>query len=801
MMTSLHGETAVRKEKRKMVINGSSEVSLRIMLDALLQLTPSNQAEGATEKEGPEGTESSIMQDEEAPRLSIFYQPSNSSNLPFPSRVKKQKKDDKDERILSIFKQIHISLSFLEAMIHMLKGAKVLKDLLSHKEKLEKVASSVKLSEECSAIIQRSLPQKEGDLWSFTPPCFIGPLAVKNALADLGAIKVNKFIFSVDFVILEMDEYELVLIILGRPFLATSRAVIDVQEGKLSLRVGNGTVTYNIGKSMKSKYSRDDYLYCVDHTAKLVREQWVNTIDHEGKWVEAEEDGDLKKVEAVIPNKGGMTVVKNEKNKLILQRTVTGWRLLRPLPEKHRKDAKRYEETNLVLIWEKCHFMVKEGIFLVHKVFRLGIEVDKAKIKAISKLPYPTNVKAIRSVLRHVDFYKRFIKDFSQVARPMTQLLVKDAPFNFSEECIQAFDKLKHELTQAPIMIKPDWSLPFEIMCDTSDYVVRVVLGQIIDKYFQPIHYASKMMNEAQENYTTTEKELLDVVFAFDKFHQYLVLSKTIVFTDHSALRYLFTKQDAKPRLIRWILLLQEFDIKIRDRKAAHQEGIMVLPQPQGKSSKPGSSGQIYYVMHVDWSELAMPVSKPTTSPQRMKYLKIAINYVSKLVEAQAFPASDAQNVVNFLKILFARFGIPKALISDSGTHLCNYQMERVMKRFLQINELDKIRLDAYESSISYKERTKRWRDKRIKTSTKYKKGDKVLLFNSILRLFPGKLKSRWNGPFSVNKDMKNGAIELYGEDGNEFIVNKQRVKPYKKDVLDVDKDDDITLEDKGEVT
>ncbi|GKD73680.1 RNA-directed DNA polymerase, partial [Tanacetum coccineum] len=122
-------------------------------------------------------------------------------------------------------------------------------------------------------------------------------------------------------------------------------------------------------------------------------------------------------------------------------------------------------------------------------------------------------------------------------------------------------------------------------------------------------------------------------------------------------------------------------------------------------------------------------------------------------------------------------------------------------QKYIQINELDKIRLDAYESSIFYKERTKRWRDKRIKTPTKYEKGDKVLLFNSILRLFPGKLKSRWNGPFSVNKDMKNGAIELYDEDGNEFIVNKQRVKPYQKNVLDTNRDDDITLDDEGEVT
>ncbi|GJY36114.1 reverse transcriptase domain-containing protein [Tanacetum coccineum] len=180
--------------------------------------------------------------------------------------------------------------------------------------------------------------------------------------------------------------------------------------------------------------------------------------------------------------------------------------------------------------------MVKEGIVLGHKVSGSRIEVDKAKIEVIYKLPYPTNVKAIRSFLGHVGFYRRSIKDFSQIACPMTQLLVKDAPFNFFEECIQALNTLKHELTQEPVMIKPDWSLRFEIMCDESDYAVGAILGPRIDKHFKPIHYASKTMNEAQENYTTTEKELLAVVFAFDKFHQYLILSKIIIFMDHSAL-------------------------------------------------------------------------------------------------------------------------------------------------------------------------------------------------------------------------------------------------------------------------
>ncbi|GJS36493.1 reverse transcriptase domain-containing protein [Tanacetum coccineum] len=151
----------------------------------------------------------------------------------------------------------------------------------------------------------------------------------------------------------------------------------------------------------------------------------------------------------------------------------------------------------------------------------------------------------------------------------MTHLLEKETPFFFSKECIESFNTLKRKLTEAPILIAPNWDLPFELMCDASDFAIGAVLGQRKNKHFQPIHYASKTMTEAQAHYTTTEKELLAVVYAFEKFRSYLVLSKSIVYTDHSAIKYLFAKKDAKPRLMRWILLLQEFDVVIRDKRGA----------------------------------------------------------------------------------------------------------------------------------------------------------------------------------------------------------------------------------------
>jgi hypothetical protein len=156
----------------------------------------------------------------------------------------------------------------------------------------------------------------------------------------------------------------------------------------------------------------------------------------------------------------------------------------------------RCQEKDLVLNWEKCHFMVCEGIVLGHLVSERGIEVDKAKLEVIEKLPPPVNVKGIRSFLGHAGFYRRFIKDFSQIARPLTNLLAKDVPFGFADECLRAFEILKKALVSAPIIQPPDWTLPFEIMCDANDYAVGAVLGQTKDKKHHAIAYASKTLSE-----------------------------------------------------------------------------------------------------------------------------------------------------------------------------------------------------------------------------------------------------------------------------------------------------------------
>nr|GFA00631.1 DNA-directed DNA polymerase [Tanacetum cinerariifolium] len=378
---------------------------------------------------------------------------------------------------------------------------------------------------------------------------------------------------------------------------------------------------------------------------------------------------------------------------------------------------------------EKSHFMVKEGIVLGHKISKKGIEVDKAKIKVILKLPHPTTVKGIRSFLGHAGFYRRFIKDFSKISRPMTHLLKKNSPFIFSNECIQAFRTLKDKLTEAPILIAPNWDQPFELMCDASDYAVGVVLGQRVKKHFRPIHYTSKTMNQVETNYTTTEKEMLAVVYAFKKFRSYLIMNKSIVYTDHSALKYLFAKKDAKSRLLRWILLLQEFDFKVIDTKGAENyvaDHLSRLENPYENIFDPKEINETFplkslnKVAHQDPNPLG-DTTEPTTQRRRSltqgkisqrdempqnsiqvceifdvwginfmgpfpsskgnKYILVAVDFLSKWVEAKALPTNDARVVVKFLKSLFSRFGTPKAIISDIGTHFCNDQFSRVMSK------------------------------------------------------------------------------------------------------------------------
>nr|GEV28266.1 reverse transcriptase domain-containing protein [Tanacetum cinerariifolium] len=560
--------------------------------------------------------------------------------IPYSSRLNDQKLCEKAtnqmEKFFQIFHDLRFDISFVNALLFMPKFASMIKSLLTNKEKLFELAK-VSLNENCSAMLLKKLP--------------------KNL-----EIPAN---FEAD---------PRVPLILGRSFLRTGRALIDVYEEEITLKVNDESITFNLNQTMRYSSTYDDNSvnrvdvidiaceefvqetesdFCKDPIVK----SYLPTLTPFGEsdfFLEEIEDflndesipmgmeifyykpvvqsqrrvnlkiHDVIKTEVIklldagmiylisnspwvslihcVPKKGGMTVVANENNELIPTRLVTGWRVCidyRKLNDATRKyhfalpfmdqmlerlvgnefycfldgflgyfqipiDPQDQENTTFTCPYGtfayrrmpfglcnaldtfqrhkfsvklgKCHFMCKEGVVLRHKILKSGIEVDRAKVDVIAKLPHPTTVKGVRSFLGHAGFYRRFIQDSSKIARPITHLLEKETPFVFSKDCIDAFNTLKKELTKAQILVVPDWNLPFELMCDASDFAIGAVLRQL---------------------------------YAFEKFWPYLVLSKSIVYTDHSAIKYLLNKQYAKPRLLWWVLLLQEFDITIRDKKGS----------------------------------------------------------------------------------------------------------------------------------------------------------------------------------------------------------------------------------------
>nr|GEY14608.1 reverse transcriptase domain-containing protein [Tanacetum cinerariifolium] len=508
-----------------------------------------------------------------------------------------------------------------------------------------------------------------------------------------------------------------------------------------------------------------------------------------------------------------ITVLKSHKRAL-------AWKLF----DIKERMLKRCEDTNLCLNLEKSHFMVKEGIVLGHKISKNGTEVDKAKVDVISKLPHPTTVKGIRSFLGYVSFYRRFIKDFSKIARPMTRLLEKDTSFFFSRECVEAFQTLKRKLTKAPILIAPDWDLPFELICDASDFAIENPHQNVLDPKeinesfpLETLHLVSspgnsstpwfadfanyhvgnfvvKGMSSQQKN-KFFKDEAIDILKACHYgptggHHGPNYTAKKVF---DSGLNWPTIYRDAQD-LIKTCDVCQRQG-KISQRDEMPQNSIQVC--------------EIFYVWGIDFMG-------PFSSSRGNKYILVAVDYLSKWVEVKALPTNDARVVYKFLKNLFARFGTPRAIISDRGTHFCNDQFTNVMLKFgvthrlatpyhpqtsgqvehkaywalkhanfdiqtagdqrkVQLNELHD---QAYENSFIYKEKTKRLHDSKIKDRL-FNISNRVFLFNSRLKIFSGKLKSCWSGPFTISHVFPYGTVELSQPDGPNFKVNGHRLKHY----------------------
>nr|GEV99384.1 reverse transcriptase domain-containing protein [Tanacetum cinerariifolium] len=338
--------------------------------------------------------------------------------------------------------------------------------------------------------------------------------------------------------------------------------------------------------------------------------------------------------------------------------------------------------------------------------------------------------KFMRSFLGHAGFYRRFIQEFSKIARPMTHLLEKETPFVFSKDCIDAFETLKKKLTEAPIIVVPDWNLPFELMCDASDFVIGVVLGQL---------------------------------YAFERFRPYLVFSKSIVYTDHSALKYLLSKQDAKSsdrgthfRNDKFAKVMSKYEVTHRLSTAYH----------------PQTSGQ------VEVSNQGLKcILERTVGENRTLWSEKSDVALWAFKTAYKTPIGCTP-----YKLVYGKFcHLPIELEHKAYWALkhVNFDLKTTGDyQKLQLNELNELRDQAYKNSLIYKEKTKKIHDSKIKNRI-FNVGDWILLFNSRLKIFSGKLKTRWSGPFTITKVFPYGTIELSQPDGPNFKVNGHRVKHY----------------------
>ncbi|GKA04636.1 reverse transcriptase domain-containing protein [Tanacetum coccineum] len=867
--------------------------------------------------------------------------PNPKPSIPYPSRLNNQKLREKAnnqmEKFYQIFQDLHFDISFADALILMPKFASTLKSLISNKEKLFELARTP-LNEHCLAVLLKKLPKKFGDPGKFLISCDFPEMDECLALADLGAsinlmslsvwkelslpeltptcmtleladrsisrpigvaedvsVKVGKFQFLTDFVVVDFDADPRVPLILGRSFLNTGRALIDVYEGELSLLVGKEAVTFNLDQTSRYSSNYDDNsinrIDIIDVACEVCSQEVLGFFVSGNPTPTLELIGDILLLEEFLNDDPSspplplqeLKVVKpkNEKSS-IDEPPVVEYKELPPhleyaflegddkLPVIIAKDLKDEEKAALIKVlkshkqaiaWKlsdikginpkfctykilmedhfkpavqhqrrvnpKIYNVIKKEVLkllnagLIYPISdspwisKNGIEVDKAKVDVIAKLPHPTTVKGIRSFLGHVGFYRRFIKDFLKIAWPMTRLLEKDTPFFFSKECIESFQTLKKKLTEEPILIAPDWDLPFELMCDASDYAIGVVLRKQKEKHFRPIHYASKTMTEAQAHYTTAEKEMLAVVYAFEKFRSYLVLSKSIVHTDHSALKYLFrhrfhgavpvfTEEQVYTRGGRLLVKMG------RSESTPHQRRPSCLQIPKSLFARFGTPRAIIsdrgtHFYNDQFSKVMLKYGvthrlATTYHPQTSGQVEVSNRGLKRILERIIGEnrASSSDKLDDALWAFRTAFKTPirctpYKLVYGKACHLpiqlehkaywalkhANFDLKSAGDhRKVQLNELNKLRDQACENSLIHKEKTKKIHNSKIKNCV-FNVGDRVLLFNSRLKIFSGKLKIRWTKPFTVAQVFPYGTVELSQTDRPNFKVNGHRLKHY----------------------
>ncbi|XP_074318177.1 uncharacterized protein LOC141654971 [Silene latifolia] len=536
--------------------------------------------------------------------------------VPFPQRLVRPRLEKKYEKFVEILKGMNVTIPFLDMITEIPSYGKFLKELVTLKRKNGEV-QTINLSKEYSVILTHTnkLPNKLEDPGSFSIPCSIQGVAIKRALCDLGAsaslmplsifkrlnlgdlkptrvsiqladrsvkfsigviedvpLVVGKLVIPCDFFVMDMPEDYNVPIILGRPCLATGGAMIDVKSGKLSLQVGEDKVEFELNKSMEAP-SLGDTCCIVDILENPMEEHdpKASSMDPLETCLVSGYEVDNKDVETLAyvwmldsapiheqaPKFEVLEVGKKEEGS-----TPPPTVELKPLPSSLKYEFLGDNSTFSVIINSELDDTQTSKLISLLKRFKGVLGYTIGDLKGISPSLCTHKILLKNEDASSIEAQRRLNPIMKEVVRKeVLKLLDAGIIYPISDS------RLKEALTSAPIIQPPDWNLPFELMCDASDQALGAVLGQRKDGKVHAIHYASKTLDEAQTNYSTTENELLAVVFAMEKFRTYLVGAKVIVFTDHVALRHLLIKKESKPRLIRWILLLQEFDMEIRDKK------------------------------------------------------------------------------------------------------------------------------------------------------------------------------------------------------------------------------------------
>nr|GEV14550.1 reverse transcriptase domain-containing protein [Tanacetum cinerariifolium] len=559
--------------------------------------------------------------------------------------------------ISPIFKDMSFKISFADALILMPKFASTLKALIGNKEKLSEMARTL-LNEHCSTILVKKLPKKLGDPGKFLIPSdrsISRPVEVaedvyaKVELADRSIsrpvevsedvyVKVGSFHFSTDFIVVDFDAGPRVPLILRRSFLKTRRALIDVFEGELTLRVGKEAITFNLDQTLRYSANYSDMtakgiividMACEEYSQEVLGFSDVISSGNPTPYYDPivsttsltltlfeNSDFLLEEVDAFLATKDDPTSLEfyqpyldPEGDILLLKAFLNDDPSLPPpnqgnylsevehkdlpphleyaflegddkLPVIIAKDLSMEEKTALITVlkshnraiaWKLSDIKGIDPEFRTHKIlmqedFEPAVQHQrrvKPKIHDVIKqevlklldarLIYPISdspwVSPVHCVPKKGGFTVAENEDNELILTRLVtgwRVCIDYYKLNEATQCVEAFQTLKRKLTKAPILIAPDWDMLFELMYDASDFAIGAVLGQRQDKHFRPIHYTSKTMTKAKSNYITTKNEMLAVVYVFEKFRSYLIMNKSIVYTDHSSLKYLFAKKDSK---------------------------------------------------------------------------------------------------------------------------------------------------------------------------------------------------------------------------------------------------------------